>query len=113
MIHDDQSYNNKLEHCNRCCSGRVYCKDGIVICENCNHSEDFSEWQLRGWRDLSKNQPTFGGTIHVYGKAIGRQMAKWDNKTKTCDNSQATHWLRVPDPRKQINMSEGVVSDDK
>ncbi len=102
--HNPQSYSKKLEPCNRCCSGKVNILDKIVSCENCNHSEIYEEWQLRGWRNLTKYEPTFGGIIHVYGKEIGRTMANWDSKTKTCDNPKATHWLRVPDPRKQINM---------
>ena len=104
MKHNEKSYNNKLEPCNRCCSGEVARIENKVLCSNCKHSESFEEWQLRGWRDIKKNPPHFGGTIHVYGKKIGRTMANWNSKTKTCDNKKATHWLRVPDPTKQINM---------
>jgi hypothetical protein len=93
-----------LEPCNRCCSDHVNCLDEQVTCVNCGHSEILSEWQLRGWRNILKNPPHFGGTIHVYGKEIGRTMANWDSKNKMCDNKKATHWLRVPDPTKQIDM---------
>jgi hypothetical protein len=104
-MHNSKSYNQHLEPCNRCCSGDVVQKHEQVSCNNCNHSETYNEWQLRGWRDLNINQPTFSGTIHVYGKGIGRIMARWNSLTKTCDNPNATHWLRVPDPTKQINMN--------
>jgi hypothetical protein len=102
---NNKSYRNKLEPCNRCCSGDVSEFSGTVTCANCNHNEKYDEWQLRGWRDLTINFPTFGGTIHVYGKEIGRTMAKWDADKNICDNPKATHWLRVPDPTKQINMN--------
>lgn len=103
-MHNEKSYINKLEPCNRCCSGNVEKEIDLVTCKECSHSEIYSEWQLRGWRNLNKNKPTFGGRIHVYGKEMGRGMANWDAKTKTCDNPKATHWLRVPDPTKQIDM---------
>jgi len=102
-----KSYLSFLEPCNRCCSGEVEENEGIVKCSNCNHSEYIEEWQLRGWRDITKNQPHFSGTILVYGVDIGRVMANWDAKNKVCDNAKATHWLRVPDPKKQINMQGG------
>lgn len=106
-MHNPKSYNEHLEPCNRCCSGSVKREKQShkVICLDCSHNETYTEWQLRGWRDLTKHQPTFSGTIHVYGKGIGRIMARWDSLTKTCDNPEATHWLRVPDPTKQINMN--------
>jgi len=31
-------------------------------------------------------------------------MANWNSETETCDNDKATHWLRVPDPTKQIGL---------
>lgn len=95
----------QLEPCNRCCSDNVeLIIDDAVRCLNCEFSEPFEVWQLRGWRDLLKYPPTYGGTIFVYGKNIGRTVAKWDRESQRCDNPDATHWLRTPDPRKQINM---------
>lgn len=96
----------RIEPCNRCCSDDIVEISEGVKCNNCGHSESMKEWQLRGWRNILKNPPHFGGTIHVYGKEIGRKMANWDSKTQKCDNEKATHWLRVPDPTKQINMYE-------
>jgi hypothetical protein len=93
-----------IQPCNRCCSKNVENKDISVICNYCGHTEPFEEWQIIGWRDITKYPPHFGGSIHVYGENIGRTMAKWDSKNKTCDNKGVTHWLRVPDPTKQINM---------
>jgi len=93
-----------IEACNRCCSKDYTLLNGYVHCNYCSHSEILNDWQLIGWRDILKNPPHFKGTIHVYGKQIGRTMANWDSITKTCDNSQVTHWLRVPDPTKQIGM---------
>lgn len=93
-----------LEACNRCCA-RDYSRVGDVVrCHNCGHEEVLSDWQLIGWRDIKKNPPVFSGTIHVYGKGIGRTMALWESKTQSCDNPEATHWLRVPDPTKQVGM---------
>lgn len=95
-----------IERCNRCCSDDVsLVGDDAVICNHCSFSESFQNWQLVGWRDLSKFPPTYGGTIFVYGKKIGRTVAHWDKETLTCDNPDATHWLRTPDPRKQIDMN--------
>lgn len=90
--------------CNRCCTRYPLIVNDIVTCDHCGHSEPLSDWQLIGWRDILKHPPHFGGIIHVYGKEIGRTMANWDSLSKTCDNEKATHWLRVPDPTKQINM---------
>lgn len=42
--------------------------------------------------------------MHVYGNNKERTMANFDSITKICDNNQATHWLRVPDPTKEIDM---------
>jgi hypothetical protein len=105
-MHNNNSYISKLEPCNRCCSGDVFLVEDTdnVKCNYCNHTEKYSEWQLRGWRNIKENPPYFAGSIHVYGKEIGRTMAKWNSNNKTCDNVKATHWLRVPDPTKQINM---------
>ena len=93
-----------LEACNRCCSRDFKEEDGFVICNYCGQKETMSDWELIGWRDISVNKPFFSGRIHVYGKEIGRTMANWDAKTETCDNDKVSHWLRVPDPRKQIRM---------
>lgn len=96
-----------LQPCNRCCSSDVYLTEvDHAKCNYCGHNEPLSDWQLIGWRDILINPPHFGGTIHVYGKEIGRTMAMWDSVTKTCDNQKATHWLRVPDPTKQIGMGD-------
>lgn len=93
-----------LESCNRCCSKSGVFNDGIVTCSYCGFTEPLEIWQLIGWRSISKYPPTYGGTIFVYGKSIGRTIAKWDTQNKICDNPEATHWLRTPDPTKQINM---------
>ena len=98
-----------LEPCNRCCSssGKLIKNNNetyIVQCENCSFTEDLEVWQLRGWRSILKYPPTFSGVIFVYGKNIGRTIAQWSSITKTCNNAEATHWLRTPDPTKQINM---------
>lgn len=93
-----------LEACNRCCARDSETSGGYVKCNNCGQKELIKDWQLIGWRDIKKNPPFFSGTIHVYGKEIGRTMANWDSKTQFCDNEKATHWLRVPDPTKQIGM---------
>lgn len=98
----------KLEPCNRCCSDSPVLdnleKINQVTCNYCGFTETLEIWQLRGWRSITKYPPTFGGTIFVYGKGIGRTVAKWDSTTKRCDNPLATHWLRTPDPTKQIGM---------
>ncbi len=99
----NQDY-TKIENCNRCCSDKHFFKGDDVICQNCGFSESFEIWQLRGWRDIKKYPPTYSGKIFVYGKKIGRDMARWDKTTNTCDNPDATHWLRTPDPTKQIGM---------
>ena len=94
----------QLEPCNRCCSdGAIFVNDQVQ-CPHCLFTESLEVWQLRGWRDICKYPPTFGGTIFVYGKEIGRTVAKWNSETKTCNLAGVTHWLRTPDPRKQINM---------
>ena len=93
-----------LEACNRCCSRDLREEDEYIICNYCGQKELLSDWQLIGWRDILKNPPFFSGTIHVYGKEIGRMMANWDSETQVCDNNKVTHWLRVPDPTKQIGM---------
>lgn len=102
MIEQDYT---KIENCNRCCSDKyeILLNDD-VRCLNCGFSEPFEVWQLRGWRNIKKYPPTYSGTIFIYGKDIGRTVAKWDSINKICDNPQATHWLRTPDPRKQIGM---------
>lgn len=99
----NQDY-TKIENCNRCCSDKYSFKGDDIVCENCGFSEPFEVWQLRGWRDINKYPPTYSGKIFVYGKKIGRYIARWDSKTKLCDNPDATHWLRTPDPTKQIGM---------
>lgn len=93
-----------LESCNRCCSKESFLHDSIVTCSYCGFTEPLEIWQLIGWRSIVKYPPTFSGTIFIYGKTIGRTIAKWDCSTKSCDNKEATHWLRTPDPTKQINM---------
>lgn len=90
--------------CNRCCSDDSMEVGKHIVCNNCSLSELKEDWQLFGWRNILKNPPVFSGIIHIYGKEIGRSMANWDSNTNICDNSKATHWLRVPDPTKQINM---------
>lgn len=97
------SYN--LEPCNRCCSSEVeLIIDDSVKCLNCGMSELFEIWQLKGWRDILKYPPVHNGTIFIYGAEIGRTVAIWNKETQSCNNDKATHWLRTPDPRKQINM---------
>lgn len=94
-----------LEPCNRCCSdGATFIDENSVQCPYCGFTEPLEIWQLRGWRSIEKYPPTYGGTIFVYGSTIGRTVAKWNSDTKTCDKEGVTHWLRTPDPRKQINM---------
>lgn len=98
-----------LESCNRCCSkSGLFNEDANTVtcsyCGFCGFTEPLDIWQIIGWRDINKYPPTFGGTIFVYGKSIGRTVAKWDSQHKICDNPGATHWLRTPDPTKQINM---------
>lgn len=101
-----------LEPCNRCCSdlGKIVNEESllpsnmIVQCEHCGFTENLEIWQLRGWRSISIYPPTFSGIIYVYGKGIGRTIAHWSSITQTCDQPAATHWLRTPDPTKQINM---------
>jgi hypothetical protein len=94
-----------LEPCNRCCSSEgVFIEPETIQCQYCGFSESLEVWQLRGWRSIIKYPPTFSGTIFIYGKTIGRTIAKWDSVNKTCDNKEATHWLRTPDPTKQIGM---------
>lgn len=93
-----------LESCNRCCSKSGVLHEGIVKCSHCGFSEPLEIWQLVGWRSITQYPPTYNGIIFVYGKSIGRAIAKWNSQTKTCDNPGATHWLRTPDPTKQINM---------
>jgi hypothetical protein len=95
----------KLENCGRCCTDDATHKaDDTVTCNYCGFTEPLAIWQLRGWRSLSKYPPTYGGTIFVYGKTIGRKEAKWDVATQSCTLPEATHWLRTPDPTKQIGM---------
>lgn len=95
----------QLEPCNRCCSSEAHLIDSIhVKCSYCLFTETFEIWQLRGWRSITKYPPTFSGTIFVYGKTIGRTIANWNSSTNTCDNPLVTHWLRTPDPTKQINL---------
>lgn len=97
----------KLERCNRCCSDNVeIASEKTVCCQHCGFSEDLEVWQLFGWRSIKKHPPTYKGVIFVYGKTIGRTIAHWDAERQWCDNPGATHWLRTPDPRKQINMEE-------
>ena len=97
--------NLDLERCNRCCSNKSkLISDSMVSCEECGFTEPYEIWQLFGWRSLIKYPPTYGGVIYVYGKNIGRSIARWDKDLKQCDNVEATHWLRTPDPTKQINM---------
>ena len=95
----------QLEACNRCCSHTpVVLEDHRIQCSYCGFTESREIWQLIGWRKISQYPPVFSGTIFVYGKSIGRTIAKWDSNTQSCDNPLATHWLRTPDPTKQINM---------
>jgi ribosomal protein L37E len=97
--------NIHLEPCNRCCSDAgILVNNDTVQCSYCGFNESLEVWQLRGWRSIEKYPPTYAGTIFVYGASIGRTIAKWDSLTKTCDKEGVTHWLRTPDPRKQINM---------
>lgn len=94
-----------LDPCNRCCSKNAVLKDlHTVCCLYCNFTESLEVWQLRGWRSLIKYPPTYKGIIFVYGATIGRTIANWDSDTKSCDKEGATHWLRTPDPRIQVNM---------
>lgn len=96
----------KLEPCNRCCSDEVgLVESEQVQCRHCGFSENLEVWQLRGWCNIQKYPPVFSGVIFVYGKGIGRTIARWDANTHSCDNPLATHWLRTPDPTKQINMN--------
>jgi ribosomal protein S27AE len=98
----------KLEPCNRCCSDSgVLTHDNKVQCGHCGFTEDLEVWQIRGWRNIVKYPPVYSGVIFVYGKEIGRTIARWDAKTQSCDNPLVTHWLRTPDPTKQIGM-EGM-----
>jgi len=92
------------EACNRCCARDSKKVGEYIVCNNCGQEETLDDWQLIGWRNIVKNPPFFSGAIHVYGKDIGRTMATWDKETQTCDNDKVTHWLRVPDPTKQIGM---------
>ena len=101
------------EACNRCCSRDFKEVGNDVVCNYCGQTETREDWELIGWRELSVNKPFFSGTIHVYGKEIGRTMANWDSERQTCDNSLATHWLRVPDPTKQIKMTKDVKMEKK
>lgn len=99
--------NIQLERCNRCCSNQVEAISvDEVRCQLCGFSESLEVWQIFGWRSIAQYPPTYKGVIFVYGKSIGRTIAHWDSETKTCDNPGATHWLRTPDPRKQINMRD-------
>ena len=93
-----------LEPCNRCCSDAGVLMGEDVQCSYCSFTESLEVWQLRGWRSIDKYPPTYKGVIFVYGKEIGRTIAQWDSETKTCNVEGVTHWLRTPDPRKQINM---------
>jgi len=94
-----------LEPCNRCCSDdSELINDQYVKCNHCEFTESFEVWQLRGWRSIVKYPPTYGGTIFVYGKKIGRKEALWNKESKCCSNPDATHWLRTPDPTKQLGM---------
>ena len=93
-----------LESCNRCCSKVCVLTGENVKCSYCGFIESLEVWQLVGWRSIFKYPPTFSGTIFVYGKTIGRTVARWDSSNKMCDNNEVTHWLRTPDPTKQINM---------
>lgn len=94
----------RLERCNRCCSDNAEVRGQQVFCLHCGFSELEEVWQLFGWRCIKRYPPTYKGIIFVYGKSIGRTVAHWDSEKQTCDNPGATHWLRTPDPRKQINM---------
>lgn len=99
--------NLKLERCNRCCSDSVeLILEDEVRCQHCGFMEKLEVWQLFGWRLIKQYPPTYKGVIFVYGKNIGRTIAHWDAQKQVCDNLDATHWLRTPDPRKQINMAE-------
>lgn len=102
----ENRYNNKLEACNRCCSGNVSFSGEYVLCENCGLKEKYDNWQLIGWRNIKLNPPVFTGKIFIYGKEIGRGIANWNSVTQLCDNDKATHWLRVPEPTKQINFKK-------
>lgn len=93
-----------LESCNRCCSKAGVLTHDMVACSHCGFTESLEVWQLVGWRSITLYPPTFSGTIFIYGEKIGRTIAKWNSLTKTCDNLEASHWLRTPDPTKQINM---------
>lgn len=94
-----------LEPCNRCCSkDSCYIDKNTVECNYCGFKDDLEVWQLRGWRSIEKYPPTYKGIIFVYGKNVGRTIAIWDSETKTCNVIGVTHWLRTPDPTKQINM---------
>lgn len=99
----------RIERCNRCCSDEhEFLPDDKIGCKKCGTTEPFEVWQLFGWRDIKKYPPVHSGTIFVYGQKVGRIAAKWDKEAKTiiCDGNpdDITHWLRTPDPRKQINM---------
>lgn len=96
---------SRLEPCNRCCldTGRFVSIE-LVECSYCGFSEPLEVWQLRGWRSIKKYPPSYAGTIFVYGAEIGRKEATWNSETQSCSLEKATHWLRTPDPRKQINM---------
>jgi hypothetical protein len=97
--------NDKLEPCNRCCSlNPEYIDEELIKCNHCGFTETEEIWQLRGWRSITKYPPTYSGTIFVYGKEIGRTIAKWNSNTQTANIEGITHWLRTPDPTKQINM---------
>lgn len=99
----------RIERCNRCCSSDYkLLHNNTITCNNCGTTEPTEVWQLFGWRDIKKYPPVHSGTIFVYGKTIGRRSAIWDKvKQKIVHTPRAhefTHWLRTPDPTKQIGM---------
>lgn len=99
-----------FERCNRCCSleGEPVQIEGksMVRCGYCGFTQPEEIWQLYGWRSITKYPPEFGGKVYVWGKPIGRKEALWSVADQRCDEPLATHWLRVPDPTKQIHMDE-------
>lgn len=48
----------------------------------------------------------FYKAFFIYGKSIGRKEALWDSNIKECSIKDATHWLRTPDPRVQIEFDD-------
>jgi hypothetical protein len=97
-----------LERCNRCCSHAGQPKEEggktLVVCGYCGFTQPEEVWQLFGWRSITKYPPHFPGKIYVWGEECGRKEATWDSLTLLCSEPLATHWLRVPDPTKQIDM---------